>query len=122
MPVRPAVALVVMLGLALPAHAQDSYPSRQITFIAPYSPGGATDLVGRLLVDGLKAKLGQPVVVENKPGGNGVIGMREVVNAPPDGYTLLVGSVGGQVIPAAMFPGFPFDPVRDFTPVARTAE
>src|SRR5712691_1847199 len=119
---RLVLALALAAALASPARAQDIYPSRQITFIAPYSPGGATDLVGRLLVDGLKARLGQPVMVENKPGGNGVTGMREVVNARPDGYTLLVGSVGGQVIPAAMFPAFPFDPVRDFTPVARTAE
>jgi tripartite-type tricarboxylate transporter receptor subunit TctC len=119
---RFVLALALAAALASPGRAQDVYPSRQITFIAPYSPGGATDLVGRLLVDGLKARLGQPVVVDNRPGGNGVIGMREVVNALPDGYTLLVGSVGGQVIPAAMFPGFPFDPVRDFTPVARTAE
>ena len=119
---RLVLALALAAALASPARAQDIYPSRQITFIAPYSPAGATDLVGRLLVDGLKARLGQPVMVENKPGGNGVTGMREVVNARPDGYTLLVGSVGGQVIPAAMFPAFPFDPVRDFTPVARTAE
>ncbi len=119
---RLLVALALGTCLCGVARAQDAFPSRQITLIAPYSPGGATDLAGRLLVDGLKARLGQPVVMENKPGGNGVIGMREVVNAAPDGYTLLIGAVGAQVIPATMFANFPFDPLRDFTRIARTVE
>ena len=119
---RLLVALALGACLCGMARAQDAFPSRQITLIAPYSPGGATDLAGRLLVDCLKARLGQPVVMENKPGGNGVIGMREVVNAAPDGYTLLIGAVGAQVIPATMFANFPFDPLRDFTRIARTVE
>jgi tripartite-type tricarboxylate transporter receptor subunit TctC len=108
--------------LAAPAGAEDAYPSRQISLIAPYAAGGSTDLVARVIQEGLKARLGQSVMVENKPGGNGVIGTREVVKANPDGYTLLIGALGAQVIPAVMAPNFPFDPLRDFVPIARTAE
>src|SRR5262252_1401457 len=104
------------------ASAQDAYPSRQISLIAPYAAGGSTDLLARILSDGLKAKFNQPVTVENKPGGNGVIGTREVVKAAPDGYTLLIGALGAQVLPAVMAPSFPFDPLRDFVPVSMVAE
>jgi len=104
------------------AMAQDPYPSRQITLIAPYAAGGSTDLVGRVVSEGLRAKFNQPVTVENKPGGNAVIGTREVVKAVPDGYTLLIGALGAQVLPAVMAPNFPFDPVRDLLPVSMVAE
>ena len=78
------IALVLMaMALAGAAHGQDTWPSRQITLIAPYAAGGSTDLVGRVLAEGLKARLGQPVTVENRPGGNGVPGTREVVKAIP---------------------------------------
>jgi tripartite-type tricarboxylate transporter receptor subunit TctC len=114
----------VLMALALTgaAHGQDAWPSRQITLIAPYAAGGSTDLVGRVLAEGLKARLGQPVTVENRPGGNGVPGTREVVKANPDGYTLLIGALGAQVLPAVMAPNFPFDPLRDFVPVSLVAE
>jgi tripartite-type tricarboxylate transporter receptor subunit TctC len=116
--------LLVLLSLAAAtaAHGQDNYPSRPITLVAPYAAGGSTDLVGRVMADGLKARFGQAVTVDNKPGGNGVIGTREVVKATPDGYTLLIGALGAQVLPAVMAPNFPFDPLRDFVPVALTAE
>jgi tripartite-type tricarboxylate transporter receptor subunit TctC len=116
------VALLTIAATSGLAHAQDAYPSRQITLIAPYAAGGSTDLVARVVSDGFRAKFNQPVTVENKPGGNGVIGTREVVKAPPDGYTLLIGALGAQVLPAVMAPNFPFDPLRDFVPVAGLAE
>lgn len=117
------IAFVLMaMALAGAAHGQDAWPSRQITLIAPYAAGGSTDLVGRVLAEGLKARLGQPVTVDNKPGGNGVPGTREVVKANPDGYTLLIGALGAQVLPAVMAPNFPFDPLRDFVPVSLVAE
>jgi tripartite-type tricarboxylate transporter receptor subunit TctC len=112
--------LLVMVSGAV--GAQDAYPTRQITLIAPYAAGGSTDLVARVLSEGLKARFNQPVTVSNLPGGNGVIGTREVVKAPPDGYTLLIGALGAQVLPAVMAPNFPFDPLRDFIPVAGVAE
>jgi tripartite-type tricarboxylate transporter receptor subunit TctC len=116
----PVVLLAAVI--AGPAVAQDAYPSRQITLIAPYAAGGSTDLVGRVLAEGLKARLNQSVTVDNKPGGNGVPGTREVVKANPDGYTLLIGALGAQVLPAVMAPNFPFDPLRDFVPVSLVAE
>src|SRR5262245_11708815 len=117
-------ALFALLLAAAPtaAGAQDAYPTRQISLIAPYAAGGSTDLIARVLSDGLKARFNQAVTVDNRPGGNGVIGTREVVKAPPDGYTLLIGALGAQVLPAVMAPNFPFDPLRDFIPVAGVAE
>jgi len=112
--------LLVMVSGAV--GAQEAYPTRQITLIAPYAAGGSTDLVARVLSEGLRARFNQPVTVSNLPGGNGVIGTREVVKAPPDGYTLLIGALGAQVLPAVMAPNFPFDPLRDFIPVAGVAE
>jgi tripartite-type tricarboxylate transporter receptor subunit TctC len=108
-------------ALAGTAAAQD-YPSRPITLIAPFAPGGSTDLVGRVVSEGLKARLGQPVTVENKAGGTGAIGTREMVKSTPDGYTLLIGSLGSQVLPFVMVPNFPVDPLRDLVPIAASAE
>jgi tripartite-type tricarboxylate transporter receptor subunit TctC len=119
---RLMVALLLTGVTSLVASAQEPWPTRQISLVAPYAAGGSTDLVGRVLAEGLKTKFGQPVTVDNRPGGNGVIGTREVVKAPPDGYTLLIGALGAQVIPAVMAPVFPFDPLRDFVPVAAAAE
>jgi tripartite-type tricarboxylate transporter receptor subunit TctC len=122
---KTAVCVAILFASALAgmgaASAQD-YPSRQITLIAPFAAGGSTDLVARVLSEGLRGKLGQPVVVENKPGATGVIGNREVAKAAPDGYTLLLGNAGALVIPAAMNPNYPLDLIRDFTPIALVAE
>ena len=80
------------------------------------------DLVSRIVAEGLTARLGQTVIVDDKPGGNGVIGIRETLKAPPDGYTLLLGSVGANVTPALMQPNYPFDPLSDYVPIAMVAE
>ena len=107
-----SLVLLLLAGLTSSAAAQD-YPSRQITLIAPFAAGGSTDLVARVVSEGLRAKLGQPVIVENKPGGTGVIGAREVVKADPDGYTLLLANAGATVIPAAMSNSYPIDLNKD---------
>ena len=116
--------LVVLLlaALAPPAFAQENYPSRQITLIAPFAAGGSTDLVARVISEGLRVKLGQPVIVENKPGGTGVIGAREVVKADPDGYTLLLANAGATVIPAAMSRNYPIDLNKDLVAIGLVAE
>ena len=88
----------------------------------PYAAGGSIDLVARILAEGLTARLNQTVVVEDKPGGNGVIGIGAVVKAKPDGYTLQMGAVGANVTPAAVQKDYPFDPLRDYVPVAMVAE
>ena len=116
------LAVLLLACLAPSAVAQENYPSRQITLIAPFAAGGSTDLVARVISEGLRAKLGQPVIVENKPGGTGVIGAREVVKADPDGYTLLLANAGATVIPAAMSHNYPIDLNKDLLAIGLTAE
>lgn len=119
---RVLLSLGLIVGLAGAAPAQDNYPIRQISLIAPYAAGGSIDLIARLLAEGLTGRLGQTVIVENKPGGNGVIGIREAIKARPDGYTLLMGSVGANVTPAAVQKDYPFDPLKDYLPISIVAE
>jgi tripartite-type tricarboxylate transporter receptor subunit TctC len=119
---RLLLVLCLLVASAFTAAAQDNYPSRSITLIAPFAPGGSVDLVSRILADGLTTRLGQSVIIDNKPGGNGVIGIREALKARPDGYTLLMGAVGANLTPALMQPNYPFDPLRDYAPVAMIAE
>lgn len=116
------LALCFLFAFITPSAAQDNYPSRPITLIVPYAAGGSIDLVARILAEGLSARLGQPVVVDDKLGGNGVIGIGAVVKAKPDGYTLQMGAVGANVTPAAVQKDYPFDPLRDYVPIAMVAE
>jgi tripartite-type tricarboxylate transporter receptor subunit TctC len=116
------LAVLLLAALAPAAVAQENFPTRQITLIAPFAAGGSTDLVARVISEGLRAKLGQPVIVENKPGGTGVIGAREVVKADPDGYTLLLANAGATVIPAAMSRNYPIDLNKDLLAIGLTAE
>jgi tripartite-type tricarboxylate transporter receptor subunit TctC len=108
-------------GLSI-SSAADHYPSRVIKLVVAFAPGGVADIMGRMLGQALQQKLGQTVIVENKPGGDGTIGMGEVVRAAPDGYTLLIGGFGGQIIPPLMKDDFPFDVRRDIVKIAITAE
>jgi tripartite-type tricarboxylate transporter receptor subunit TctC len=108
-------AIAALSALALPAGAQ-VWPGRPLRLIVPYPPGGASDLVARALAERLAAQLGQPVVVENKAGASGTIGMDAIAKAPPDGYTLAFSALS----PIALSPllgKVPYDPDRDFTPV-----
>jgi tripartite-type tricarboxylate transporter receptor subunit TctC len=100
----------------------DTYPSRPIKLLIPFPPAGITDLCGRLVAEGLREKFKQPVIVENKPGANGVIGMRELMKAEPDGYTLMIGQLGSMVLSYAMDPKVGFDPMKDAVPIAGAAE
>jgi tripartite-type tricarboxylate transporter receptor subunit TctC len=107
-------------GLATPglAAAQpEDWPRRPVRIIVPYAPGGGTDLSTRLLAEGMRPVLGQPVIVENRAGANGVIGSDVVARAPADGY-LFVSVTSGHITNRYVMPNMPFDPVRDFTPVA----
>jgi tripartite-type tricarboxylate transporter receptor subunit TctC len=112
-----AAFLAAALVLAGPAARAQSYPSRQITLVIPFAPGGSNDLVGRALAKKLSEMWGQPVVVENRGGGGTIIGAAAVAKAPPDGYTLLLVSPTFTINPAVR-KTMPFDTVRDFTPVA----
>ena len=121
-------ATIIVLGAAFllsiltGAQAADTYPSRPIRLIVAFAPGGVADVMGRLVAQALQQRLNQSVVVENKPGGDGLIGMGDAVRAVPDGYTLLVGGFGGQIIPPLMRDDFPFDVRRDLVKIALTAE
>jgi tripartite-type tricarboxylate transporter receptor subunit TctC len=119
---RGLLALLFCVALSAATSAADNYPSRPIRLLIPFPPAGITDLSGRLVAEGLRAKLGQPVVVENKPGANGVLGLRELLKAEPDGYTLMVGNLGSLVINYAIDTKAPFDPLKDVVPIAGTSE
>jgi tripartite-type tricarboxylate transporter receptor subunit TctC len=109
--------LAAALVLAGPVASAQTYPSRQITLIIPFTPGGSNDLVGRAIGKKLSEAWGQPVVVENRGGGGTLIGAGAVAKAAPDGYTLLLVSPTFTINPAVR-KTMPFDPARDFTPVA----
>jgi tripartite-type tricarboxylate transporter receptor subunit TctC len=115
--IRIAILLAAALVLASPAARAQTYPSKQITLIIPFAPGGSNDLVGRAIGKKLAEAWGHPVVVENRGGGGTVIGTTAVAAAPPDGYTLLLVSPTFTINPAVR-KTMPFDTVRDFTPVA----
>jgi tripartite-type tricarboxylate transporter receptor subunit TctC len=106
------------LVLALPALAQQ-YPAKPIRFIAPFPPGGGIDIVSRALADKLSPRLGQPIVVENRPGAGMIIGTDLAAKSAPDGYTLIVSPIGSQAIVHHMYPKRGFDFLRDFAPVGR---
>ena len=112
---RWLVVAAAALVLAAPARADD-YPSRPIRVIVPFSPGGAVDGPMRLIAQELGKRLGQPVVVENKPGAGATIGSDVAAKAAPDGYTLLLASQT-NAISATLYSKLPFDPIEDFTPL-----
>jgi tripartite-type tricarboxylate transporter receptor subunit TctC len=111
-------ALSLALGAAT-AGAEERWPERPIRFVVPSSPSGGTDLYARLLAQALAEPLGQQIVVENRPGGGGNIGALAVAKAPPDGYSFLVSGNPSLVINPALYRDLPYDPERDFAPVAR---
>ncbi|WP_338665242.1 tripartite tricarboxylate transporter substrate binding protein [Pararoseomonas sp. SCSIO 73927] len=119
---RRAVMAGGLAALFAPSvlRAQDAWPRRPIRIIIPYTPGGGTDIVTRLFGEAIRATLGQPVVIENRPGANGVIGTDLVARAQPDGYTL-VSVTAGHVGNKYTIPNIPHDAVKDFTAVSLIA-
>jgi tripartite-type tricarboxylate transporter receptor subunit TctC len=110
-------AVLALWPVAAPA---ESFPTRPIKLIIPFTPGGVTDNIGRILAERMSRELGQPLVIENKSGANGRIGTDVVAKSPPDGYTLLLGSVGAFTIHPHMMQ-VPYDPVIDFIPISLIA-
>ena len=115
------VTAVLGLGAIAPTQAQ-SWPTRTVTIISPYSPGGTNDVVARLFADRLGKALGQSFVVENKPGAAGILGATLVANAAPDGYTLLAGNNGSMVVQSVVKTPSPYNPATAFTPLAKLAD
>ncbi len=99
------------------AFADTSYPTRAIRVVSPFPPGSASDTTGRVVLDALSNVLGQPMVVENRPGAGGVLGFADVAKADPDGYTLVTSSTA-MATGLVLHKHLPYDPARDFVPVA----
>ena len=116
------IALVVALTAlcAWPALAQ-TYPNKPIVLVVPFAPGGTSELISRLVAQKLSERLGQQMVVENRPGAAGNIAMEQVARATPDGYTLILGHIGTLAVNPAMFAKLPYDAVKDFAPVSLIA-
>ena len=111
-----AVALVALAIVAQAASGQ-SYPTRPVRLIAPFAPGGGTDISARILAEGLGKALGQTVVVDNRPGAGSTLGTDLAAKAPPDGYTLLLGNIS-MAFNAALYKNLPYNTIRDFTPIS----
>ena len=115
------LAAAALAGIAGTASAQSAYPNKPLRFIVPFAAGGPTDVLARVIGQKLGESLGQPVVVENRPGAGGNIASDYVAKAPPDGYTLILGTVGTHAINASLYSKLPFDTARDFAPIALVA-
>lgn len=115
--------LLAVGGILAPAGAAaaDPYPVRPIRMIVAFSPGGGTDIIGRIAAQGLFAKLGQQVVVDNRPGAGGNIGTAIAARSAPDGYTLITAGTGSHAINPSLYANIPYDAVKDFTPVCLVA-
>ncbi len=122
-------AFITLLGIAaiwsviwpLTAQAQTGYPDRPITLIVPYAPGGGNDVMARAVAEPMAKILGQPLVIENRGGGGGSIGTRQLAKAPADGYTLGLGGTGTLAIDPSLYPNVGYDPRKDFAPVGLIA-
>jgi tripartite-type tricarboxylate transporter receptor subunit TctC len=121
-PARRRLALAAGLALAPRiAFAQGAWPSRAVRIVVPFAAAGTTDILARALAPELGHAFGQTFFVDNKPGAGGNIGAAEVAKAAPDGYTLLMGTVGTHGINASVYPKLPYDPIKDFAPITLVA-
>ena len=112
-------ALITGMAASAPLHAQ-AWPQKPIRLIVPYPAGGTTDIMSRILQPKLGASIGQTIIVENRPGGNGVIGAEIVARAAPDGHTLMLTTSATNTMLQFTAPSLPYDPIKDFTPIAAT--
>ena len=114
--ILPFAAALVLLGVG--AASAQNYPDHPIRFVVPFAPGGGADILARILGEPLQKRLGQPVVIENKPGGGATIGADIVAKSPPDGYTILLTTPGPQITNRYLLGKLPYDPDKDLVPVA----
>lgn len=114
------IVVATALSLAAVAGAQENFPSKRITWIVPFAPGGAMDTMARTLAEKMSLSMKQPIIIENRPGAGGTIGSDVVARAEPDGHTIMIVSVGHAVNPS-LFPKLRYDPVKDFEPVSLVA-
>ena len=114
------LAALLLLAVSTAASAQ-SWPNKPIRYIVPFAAGGTTDILGRMVGAKLAEALGQPVVVENRPGAAGAVGVDMLAKSPPDGYTIGGGTVSSHGINVTLYPKLPYDPVKDFAPITMLA-
>ncbi len=107
----------IAFAIVATAHAQ-SYPSKVVRIVVPFPPGGSTDLLARKLAEKFQASMGQPFIVENKPGAGGAVGSEFAAKSSPDGYTLLLGVTGSHGISVSLNPKLPYHPLKDFAPIS----
>ncbi|MGJ7603473.1 Bug family tripartite tricarboxylate transporter substrate binding protein [Variovorax sp. LT1R20] len=117
-----AALLAAGLGTAPRADAQSAYPSKPVRVVVAFTAGGTTDILARAVTQQMSEKLGQPFVIDNKPGGGGNIGTEFVVRAPADGYTLIVNSVGPMAVNQTLYKNMTYDPLADLVPVVQIAD
>ena len=115
------LAAITGLAFSTAAQAQQPFPSKPVRVVIGFPAGGPLDQHARLLTDKLQGVLGQPIIVDYKPGAGGAVGAQDVMKAPADGYTLMLANTGVMVINPALYPKLPYSTLKDFTPVARTA-
>ena len=116
------LAGIGLLGFASPAAYGQAYPSKSIRIVVPFTAGGAADILARIVGDKFAELWGRPVVIDNRAGAGGNIAAEIVAKAPPDGYTLLMGSMGTQAMNVSLYRKLPFDPARDFAPISVVAK
>src|SRR5215475_7570448 len=109
--------IAAALAAVLPAQAQ-AWPGKPLKLVVPYAPGGTTDVIARMVAEHLARRLGQNIIVDNKPGKGAMVGTALVAKAPPDGYTLLMATISGLSISPTLYGGADFDPMADLSHVA----
>src|SRR5690554_3535877 len=111
------IAPCFLLGAGASATAQETYPTKPITFVVGFAPGTSTDIVARIVAEGLTQKLSQPVIVENRPGANGMRAAKGVAEATPDGYTILASNTSGMTLNPLVYKDVGYSPLEDYAPI-----
>ncbi|NCW46082.1 MAG: tripartite tricarboxylate transporter substrate binding protein, partial [Gemmatimonadaceae bacterium] len=112
------IAAAALAACAVGGAAAQNYPVRPIRFIIPFTPGGNTDVLGRILAQKMTESFGQQVVIDNRPGAGGTLGVEQTARATPDGYTIVMGTFGGVLVANSLYTNLGYDPQRDLAPVA----
>jgi tripartite-type tricarboxylate transporter receptor subunit TctC len=119
---RAAIAAILLSALAGPAARADEFPTHPVTIVVPFTPGGAGDILARMIGQKLEPKWGKPILVENKPGAGGIIGANTTLKAAPDGHTLMIAPSSTMAVNVTLYKNLPYDPATDFVPLALAAQ